>query len=482
MMKKISSIYKQIKLSLIDKNEHKTIGTLILFNLIIVVMSTFILTSTISASSTYKRPGPYFDVEVKTNIDEIWPTQSNKKPNTCRVNLSFQAKGREALIFDPQNTMLILDCSQSMRINDPNQTMISSTKGYIDNMNYPDEAGIVKMSSNGSLVQNLTGNYEILKNKLELSTEPGGRTNFERSINLATDELLKNADPDKKRIEILLTDGRATDNVTEDTIKRVRDKNITIYPIGFGEDVNSNLLKWIANETEGKYHHLNNLTSLEQVYLDISNREYTNSTGEDLDLKINFEEHISVDPNSFTVSPTNITDFKGKTNVSWDFNKTFVLGESWNVRFNISTDKKGKQSVYSNRSGIYYTRPWDDRENFTSLPDLQIMGKVKRIILLPPPPPPPTSPSPPPVEAFPISTSPMATTTIVPQATLQPIAQTAGYQALFAPLLGLGVGEVLKGNMKVGQEEGISMSSGKKPDEEEKSKEVENLGYTFNER
>ncbi|MFW6176407.1 MAG: vWA domain-containing protein, partial [Thermoplasmatota archaeon] len=316
----------------------------------------------------------------------------------------------------------------------------------------------------------------------ELTTEPGGSTNFEKSISLATDELIRNGDPDKKQIEILLTDGKATKNVTRNTMSKVVNNNISIYTIGFGEEVDTQRLEWIANRTGGKYYTLNNSKGLLQMYQDISNREYTNSTGEDMHLEIEFKEYIDIEKNSFSVNPDNISKEQINTTIKWSFNKTFVLGDKWNVEFNISTEKKGKQSVYSNNSGIYYKRPWNKQENFTALPDLKIEGKVEKVVLLPPPPPPSAGATPPPVEAFPMPTSPMATTTIVPQAALQPIAQTAGYQALFAPLLGLGVGEVLKGKMSVEQKEGISMSSGKTPGEKEKEKEAKNLGYTFNER
>lgn len=456
--------------------------SVLVINVIIAVIAVVIVTSSTIASITYRRPGPYFEVQVDTSTSEIWPKGSGKEPSSTRLNLSFNAKGDEALIFNPQDSMFIIDCSQSMRLNDPDQNVIKSSKEYIENMNYPDRSGIVKMDSNSSIIENLTGDYERLKNQIELTTEPGGSTNFEKSISLATDELIRNGDPDKKQIEILLTDGKATKNVTRNTMSKVVNNNISIYTIGFGEEVDTQRLEWIANRTGGKYYTLNNSKGLHQMYQDISNREYTNSTGEDMHLEIEFKEYIDIEKNSFSVNPDNISKEQINTTIKWSFNKTFVLGDKWNVEFNISTEKKGKQSVYSNKSGIYYTRPWDKQENFTALPDLKIEGKVEKVLLLPPPPPPSAGATPPPVEAFPMPTSPMATTTIVPQAALQPIAQTAGYQALFAPLLGLGVGEVLKGKMSVEQKEGISMSSGKTPGEREKEKEAKNLGYTFNER
>ncbi|MFP4051394.1 MAG: vWA domain-containing protein [Thermoplasmata archaeon] len=449
-----------------------------------IVIITMILLNLVSVSGSfkYRRPGPYFDINVQSDADEIWPEKTGKKPDTSTINVSFTAKGDEALIFNPQDSMLVLDCSQSMIGSDPNQTLLQSTKNYVDNMNYPDRSGIIKMSSNSTIIQNLTNDYQTIKNKLDLSIEPGGRTDLEKSLKLAVNELKKQGEPKKERVILLLSDGKATDNLTRNTIDEIEENNLKIYTVGFGNEINTDLLRWLANKTEGKFYHIHNSNNLVRTYLDISNREYTDATGKNLSIKINFHDYIDVDLNSFTLPPSNITTEQGNTNVTWELNSTFYLGDKWNVKFNISTEMKGLQSIYTNESGIYYTKPWDNFENFTPLPNYNIKGKIKDVYLLPPPPPPPASATPPPVEAFPMPTSPMATTTIVPQASLQPIAQTAGYQALFAPLLGLGVGEVLKGKMKTEQKSGISMSSGKKPEDKVEKKDVETLGYTFNER
>ncbi len=454
----------------------------IIINLLMVTIVLFLISGSVTKGVAHTKPGPHFEIEVDSSKNKIWPKGAGKKPDTTQVNLSFEATGEKALIFNPQDTMFVVDSSHSMRENDANQTIISSTKNYVNNMVSPDRAGIIKMASNGSIIQGLTDDYERLKNDLELTIEPGGRTNFQESIDTATTELIDKGDPSKERIEILLTDGKATNNITQNSLNKVVENEIKIYPIGFGEDVDSTPLRWMANRTGGTYYNIQNTTELTEVYENISNREYTDKTARDMELKIEFNDYIDVDPYSFTKEPNSITNSDGKTIPKWDFNKTFVLGDEWNVRFNISTNKKGRQSIYTNESGLYYIQPWDNQSNFNPLPNFVIEGNVKNLYLPPPPPPPPAGTTPAPVEAFPMPTSPMSTATVVPQASLQPVAQTAGYQGLFAPLLGLGLGEALKGKSKVEQKDGISMKSGQNPDQEEEKEEVKSLGYTHNER
>ncbi|MEF8873526.1 MAG: vWA domain-containing protein [Candidatus Thermoplasmatota archaeon] len=427
-------------------------------------------------------PGPYFDITVKGSSERLWPLQKEKQPDEIQINLSFEATGQKALKFDPQDTMLIVDFSQGSASWDPDHERIEATQAYVDNMVPPDRAGVIKLASNATLEHPLSQDYQNVKESLEMGQEPGGRTNYDEAIFKATDELIENGDPEKQRLELFLSDGNPTYNVTRETMNRAVENNITIFTIGMGDDVNDDLLGWMADVTGGEYNYVEEPEQLIDTYLNISEQFYTNLTGENIELRTEFKDHIRLNTSYFSRTPDNISTGGNRTVVEWDLNDTMRLGDSWDVRFNISTTKRGHHSIFTDRSGLYYIQPWNGQNNFTALPDHTIYGIIQATAPPPPPPPPPAAaPPPPPPEIFPMPSPPVGTASVIPQASLQPVAQATGYQALFAPFVGLGVGEALKDRASVEQKEGVGMRAGKKSKEDDEEKEESTLGYTLNE-
>ncbi len=426
-------------------------------------------------------PNPYFDITVEGSSDRVWPLQENEEPDEVQINLSFKATGQKALKFDPQDTMLVVDFSQRSAIWDPNHERIEATQAYVENMVPPDRAGVIKLATNATLEHPLSQDYESVKESLEMGQEPGGRTNYEESIDKATDELIEYGDPEKQQLEIFLSDGNPTYNVTRETMNRVIDNNVTMFTIGMGDDVNDDLLNWMASKTGGEYHYVEDPDQLVDTYLNISDQFYTDLTGENIEVRTEFKDHIQLNTSYFSKTPDNIST-DAKTVVEWDLNDTMRLGDSWEVSFNISTTKRGHHSVFTEQAGLYYVRPWDGQNNFTPLPDHSIYGIIQTTAPPPPPPPPPAAaPPPPPPEIFPMPSPPVGTASVLPQASLQPVAQTAGYQAIFAPFVGLGLGEALKDQVSVEEKEGVGMRAGKKSKEDDEKKEESSLGYTLNE-
>ncbi len=427
-------------------------------------------------------PNPYFDITVEASSDRVWPLQEKEEPDEIQINLTFEATGQRAMKFDPQDTMMIVDFSQGSASWDPNHERIEATQAYVDNMVPPDRAGVVKLATNATLEHPLSQEYQSVKDSLEMGQEPGGRTNYEEAIYKATDELIENGDPEKQHLEIFLSDGNPTYNVTRETMDRVIENNITMFTIGMGDDVNDGLLNWMANTTGGEYHYVEDPDQLKETYLNISDQFYTDLTGENIEVRTEFKDHISLNTSYFSKPPDNISIDDDQTLVVWDLNDTMRLGDSWDVRFNISTTKRGHHSVFTERAGLYYIRPWDGQNNFTPFPDHTIYGIIQTTAPPPPPPPPPAAaPPPPPPEIFPMPSPPVGTASVLPQASLQPVTQATGYQALFAPFVGLGLGEALKDKISVEEKQGIGMRAGKESKKDEEKKEESSLGYTLNE-
>ena len=101
----------------------------------------------------------------------------------------------------------------------------------------------------------------------------GSSTAIGSGISRATNEILARGRLYARHIEVLLTDGvNNSGGPVENAAQNARDNGITIYVIGLGDAdyLNENLLKYVAQITEGAYFNAPSSTELAQIYEDIA--------------------------------------------------------------------------------------------------------------------------------------------------------------------------------------------------------------------
>lgn len=182
------------------------------------------------------------------------------------------------------NTVLAIDCSGSMKSNDPINTLpvsspsdsvyartcgrIKAADGFIDNMNSGDKAAIVCFTSSASVAQTMTTDKTLLKKAVQSITSNGG-TSFSSAITTAistfSKEDLSNANM-KNRI-ILLSDGE--DSVSNSILDQANNNDIKIYTIGLGDDSHDYILKNIASYTGGEFYKAYDAAELINIYKEI---------------------------------------------------------------------------------------------------------------------------------------------------------------------------------------------------------------------
>lgn len=158
---------------------------------------------------------------------------------------------------------IVFDISGSMRdaidtgetklraAQDASKTVLSTTKAFAER--YPDEKygiGIVKFGSHGETVSVPHIDYKYLDDCVE-TLETNGSTNLYSGVEIAVSQLNSVESPNK--IIILMTDGNADGGSAEDVAGLVAGKEIKIYTVGFGRDVNEEYLRTIASLTGGEY-------------------------------------------------------------------------------------------------------------------------------------------------------------------------------------------------------------------------------------
>lgn len=156
---------------------------------------------------------------------------------------------------------------------------VQATESFIGEM--PDDkarAGLVGYSWNNLFgdktkqYQSLTDDYPAINTSLG-NLNAGGSTPIDRGLEVALDDLAAESNDNNDRVVVLLSDGY--DNRGDDPIvqaERAADMNVTVHTIGVGDD-DDELMKDIAAETGGDYHHVSDASNLEDVFESIIREE-----------------------------------------------------------------------------------------------------------------------------------------------------------------------------------------------------------------
>jgi hypothetical protein len=402
---------------------------------------------------------PHIETNVSVHPDVVWPENGKGMPKNATLTLTVEGAGGPAIAFRPQDTIFVIDCSQTMRyISDPNDLRLLAARHYVDNMIPPDRCTVVRFSSGAELVNNhpLTSNYTQVQEDIDsLNGSAAGQTNFQAAFDNATGELEKDGSAAHMWIEIFITDGRpepAGTNITAATMGRIKANNITVFTIGLGLAQDRSLLKWIANETGGRYYDAPNASALDDIYLDIANqfKDYTASYGGELYYVLPDTVHYQ----NGTISNTtgNITcSITGTTTFTWSMPK-MMLGDGWNASLNVSSTGSGWVSLGVLPDSRVDYRNWNHTWTFTMFPDrkLWVIPEVPAPPPMPIPPPTPVTPMPvpPPALMAPVS---QAAVTIQPIFSLTSVGQATGISTaeLIAPFAALGLGNFARVKRKV---------------------------------
>lgn len=161
----------------------------------------------------------------------------------------------------------------------------TSAKIFVDIVSNTSEAGLVSYSTNATTDKTLANmtpsNKQALKNAIDAIT-PVFTTCIECGLHNGADELVSaRARPTATKVIVLLTDGMGNACVSGASCgsyctscsvtgaEYCRDRNITVYTIGFGGDVDETELTDIAMLTHGKYYFAPDAATLTEIFENI---------------------------------------------------------------------------------------------------------------------------------------------------------------------------------------------------------------------
>ena len=207
------------------------------------------------------------------------------------------------------DVMLVLDSSGSMRNNDPQDLRKTAAQNFIDALLPGDQVGVVDFDSNAVLLQSLTTLTETAKTAVD-QIDSNGDTCIGDGIELATQEIVANTNPESLKAQIVLTDGQDTSCIPDypALIADANATNIQLYTIGLGSSVNTALLQQLADETGGQYFPVSSADDLPDVFRRIA-EEPDPTLDTDEDGLPNWLELQGIRLGNGTIVTTNPADF-----------------------------------------------------------------------------------------------------------------------------------------------------------------------------
>jgi len=164
-------------------------------------------------------------------------------------------------VFEPTGTgernelevALVSDVSGSMRGTALSSLQTAATS-FVDNLSSPDEAAAISFNSGATTDQELTTDYQLVKDAIN-AYSAGGGTSIAAGIDEAADELINgtNATPGASKVMILLSDGNSSASAATAAADAAKnDDGIRIFTIALGS-ANTSLLQSLASSPDDAF-------------------------------------------------------------------------------------------------------------------------------------------------------------------------------------------------------------------------------------
>lgn len=177
---------------------------------------------------------------------------------------------------------LIMDYSGSITDRDL-RNMETAATSFIRRLNEGDEAEIIKYDSKIITMQGFTSDQEKLERAIKEAPplDRGGTAFYDAIFAATTGRIIGPESPERsevRRAVVALTDGE--DNSSSMTLERIIEEALMdgtpIFPVGFGDQKNPEVLRKLARETGGVYLDLDDSDNLETIYVRVADLLFAN--------------------------------------------------------------------------------------------------------------------------------------------------------------------------------------------------------------
>lgn len=243
----------------------------------------------------------------KVEFDNVW--ENEIKP------VDYQGSNITGL-----DVVFVIDSSGSMSSNDRTGLRRRAAKEFVAKLGENDRAAVIDFDSSATVYQSFTSDFSLVNSAIDRVNDSGG-TSLSAGISLAINQFVNSySRTDAYKYIIFLTDGDGSYNSSYTTTAANND--IVIYTVGLGSGVKENVLKAIAEGTNGKYYFATEATDLLDIYDTIADETIDYVTDSNTDGISDYytrllNDGVLVLPNGST-EMIGVADSCGWDNDDWD--------------------------------------------------------------------------------------------------------------------------------------------------------------------
>lgn len=199
--------------------------------------------------------------------------------------------------YSKADVIFVIDDSGSMSSNDRSNNRLTVARKLIDNLPQNSRAAVVSFASSVKVLQSLTADRDVLKDKLTTNYfKSSGGTYMYSGINSAFGLFDEESDNSLKSI-VVLTDGETSGtNSHSSVMQKAQNAGIQIYTVGLGNSTTyfNKYLKPLAEGTGGRFYLASQADELNAIYENIG-KSIDLTTDTDMDgIADYFEDHMTL--------------------------------------------------------------------------------------------------------------------------------------------------------------------------------------------
>jgi len=214
--------------------------------------------ASIQAAVNAASPGDTVRVRPGVYQERVTVNTSNVRIEGVRIEESERV---------PRDIVFVLDESGSMEGEKLRFTK-RAVKQFVDRLATGDRAGVVGYESDARLVQRLTKDLDAVRAGID-ELDAGGSTDIADGIRTATDHLDAENVGERKKVEVLVSDGKHNEGPDQEVLDRARaaaENGTVIHAVSIGDDADRDLLRQVANTTGGEYAHAQAAQDLPDIF------------------------------------------------------------------------------------------------------------------------------------------------------------------------------------------------------------------------
>lgn len=210
----------------------------------------------------------------KVEFDKVWEEE---------IRLPTEGDGSGSTDLD---MLLLIDCSGSMgpqgANNDPNNIRLEVSRQLVEKTGESDRVAVISFGEYITLLTDFTNDKEVVYSAIDSVGNTDSETYINKALTKGFEVYDSSARENAIKYMILLTDGKSSDTVS-DYADNATMRNITIFTIGLGNNLDENLLRDIATSTGGKYYHASVADDLYDIFDAIEDEtiDYTTDSNDD---------------------------------------------------------------------------------------------------------------------------------------------------------------------------------------------------------